>query len=163
MGLFSWGRDRSAQAVPAPEPTDVTRSGSDPTALKNLIIDGLDKLAVQIRAAGRDLPTVVYSKIRSIDDVMRPLMDYIESNNGCSPEQEQFVKRMVTSYIPDSINAFIAVSPKDRQVDSEATKMVVDQFDTMEDRVRQLDHLVRSGAMDALLEQGIFIEMKFGN
>lgn len=160
MALFR--RTPRAQETPVPvAPTDVTKSGNDPKSLKKTVLKDLDKLAILTRKLGRDIPPVVYSKIRSIDDTVRPLMDYIERNNGCSPEQEHLLRNLVPVYIMDSVNTFVGINPQDRKPGSEPEKMVSNQFDTMERKANELDELIRSGAMDALLSQGFFLEAKF--
>lgn len=160
MGIFSRKPRTPVTPASVATPTDVNASVTDTTTLKEQVLRDLDKLAVTVRLSGRDLPTVVYSKIRSIDDRLRPLMDYIEKNKN-SPEQEYLLTHMVHTYIPDSISAFLSIHPNDRKEGSEAVQSVVEQFDLMEQKVSELDQMVRSGAVDALMTQGFFLESRF--
>lgn len=161
MGLFKRNRVQTPNipSVSAPTLTDVTKSGTDTGVFQKRVLKALDLVAISTRKSGRDIPTVVYSKIRSIDDVLRPLTDYIVLKGGCSPEQEHLFFGIVERHIPESLQTFMNVNPRDRIPGSEPEKMVVEQFDLMEQKSREFDHLVREGAMDALLAQTYFMDM----
>ncbi len=161
MGLFKRNRVQTPNipSVSAPTLTDVTKSGTDTSFFQKKVLKALDVIAVSTRKAGRDIPTVVYSKIRSIDDVLRPLTDYVVLKGGCSPEQEHLFFGMVEQHIPESLQKFMNVNPRDRMPGSEAEKLAVEQFDLMEKKSREFDHMVRSGAMDALQAQTYFVDM----
>lgn len=122
------------------------------------MISELDALTVLARSHSGIIPTESYSRVRQVDDVFRPLLAYIDSN-GCSPEQEHLLESMVTDYIPNAINTYISLSPMDRN--EKTSKMLNSQFDTMLEKVYDLAHLVRQGALDELAIQTDFIDARF--
>jgi hypothetical protein len=122
----------------------------------------LDKLAIKVRANGNDIPTAVYSKLRIIDDVLRSLLKYIASQ-GASTEQEVFLENMVTKYIPDALNAYLNLSPADKGDNSNTALLLLQQYDTLELKARDLANQVRTGAIAELSIQATFIDEKFAH
>lgn len=124
------------------------------------VLKDLDELAVFMRKHGGIIPTFVYSQVRRIDDVLRPLISYI-AVNGCSPEQEHLLESMVTDYIPTPLKTFIGLPKQDRADDGRPAQLLSSQFATIEKRVRDLAELVRTGALDELATHAEFIDNRF--
>lgn len=149
--FFGVGRQTAQQAV-------VTAVQPEP--FHKQLTKELDKLAVFVRAKGSLIPTHVYSQVRRIDDVLRPLLVYIAAN-GCSPEQEHLLTSMITDYIPTPLNTFISLPKADRADDGNPAKLLNEQFDTMLEKVYDLSELVRTGALNELAIHASFIDNRF--
>lgn len=149
-GLFGRGRQVAQEVVTAVPAVSFDRK---------MLVE-LDKLAVFVRKNGNLLPAGVYSRVRRIDDVLRPLLDFIHKN-GCSPEQEHLLTSMITDYIPTPLNTFVALGKADRADDGDAARMLMEQFDTMLERVYDLAGLVRQGALNELAIHTDFIDNRF--
>lgn len=124
------------------------------------VLKELDELAVFMRRHGNIIPTSVYSQVRRIDDVLRPLISYI-AINGCSPEQEHLLESMVTDYIPTPLKTFIGLPKQDRADDGRPAELLSEQFATIEKKVRDLAELVRTGALDELATHAEFLDSRF--
>lgn len=149
--FFGVGRQTASQPiipVVQPEPFE-----------KKLYKD-LDELAIYLRSHGNIIPTSVYSQVRRIDDILRPLLAFITAN-GCSPEQEHLLTSMITSYIPTPLKAFVSLPKADRADNGTPARLLTEQFDTMLEKVYDLAELVRTGALNELAIHADFIDDRF--
>jgi hypothetical protein len=159
---FGFFRNRDEQfRAPAPV-SDMIQSATPTVPMTDKLAQELDTLAVKVRKAGNDIPTAVYSKLRVIDDVLRSLLKYI-AVQGCSAEQEFFLHAMVTDYIPNTLDKYLQLSPVDKGDDTPSAILLMNQFDTLEDKARNLAEMVRSGAIAELSTQAYFIDSKFAS
>lgn len=149
--FFGVGRQTAQQAV-------VAAVQSEPFEKK--LVKDLDELAVYMRAHGNILPTSVYSQVRRIDDVLRPLLTFITAN-GCSAEQEHLLSSMITDYIPTPLKTFVSLPRADRADDGIPARLLKEQFDTMLEKVYDLAGLVRTGALEEMTIHANFIDNKF--
>lgn len=152
--FFGIGRQQSPQQVVA--------AAVQPEAFDKKLLKDLDNLAVYMRANGNIIPTGVYSQVRRIDDVLRPLLAFI-AVNGCSAEQEHLLTSMITAYIPDPLKTFVSLPKGDRADDGTPAKLLKEQFDTMLKRVYDLSELVRTGALNELAIHADFIDNRFSS
>lgn len=154
------GRNNTRQTVASTVVNVVASTPLVPLPIR--LTTELDKLAIKVRANGNDIPTAVYSKLRIIDDVLRSLLKYIASQ-GASTEQEVFLENMVTKYIPDALNAYLNLSPADKGDNSNTALLLLQQYDTLELKARDLANQVRTGAIAELSIQATFIDEKFAH
>lgn len=159
MGLF-WNRTESPQ-TPTPV-SDMIQSATPAISMTDKLAKELDKLAVTVRASGADIPTAVYSKLRVIDDVLRSLLKYI-AVQGCSAEQEFFLNAMVTDYVPTALTTYLNLSSQDKGDNTPSALLLMKQYDTLEDKARDLAQMVRSGAIAELSTHANFIDSKFAH
>lgn len=150
--FFGIGRQQSPQQAVA--------AVVQPEAFDKKLLKDLDNLAVYMRSHGHIIPTGVYSQVRRIDDVLRPLLAYI-ATNGCSAEQEHLLSSMITNYIPTPLKTFVSLPRADRADDGEPAKLLKEQFDTMLEKVYDLSELVRTGALNELAIHADFIDNRF--
>lgn len=149
--FFGVGRQTASQPIiPVVQP--------DPFEKK--LYKDLDNLAVYMRSNGNIIPTSVYSQVRRIDDILRPLLAFITAN-GCSAEQEHLLNAMITDYIPTPLKTFISLPRADRADDGTPARLLREQFDTMLEKVYDLSELVRSGALNDLAIHAEFIDERF--
>lgn len=120
----------------------------------------LDNLRSAIRRAGAELPTSVSSQLRQIDDVLRPLLSHI-AEQGASMEQQVLLNSIVCSYIPDPLRTYLALPASARTEESGPTRLLAEQFATLEEIARDLANQVRIGAIAELSTHGRFLEDKF--
>jgi hypothetical protein len=158
--VFGFGRNNTRQTVATAVANATAAMPLVPLPVR--LTAELDKLAVKVRANGNDIPTAVYSKLRVIDDVLRSLLKYVASQ-GASTEQEVFLENMVTKYIPDALNAYINLSPADKGDNSNTALLLLQQYDTLELKARDLANQVRTGAIAELSIQATFIDEKFAH
>ncbi|MCG2620709.1 hypothetical protein LVY72_02150 [Arthrobacter sp. I2-34] len=149
--LFGTPRpEDGAGPEPAPEPDDDARTAA-----------ALDRLRSAVRAAGRDLPGIISSQLRQIDDVLQPLAEYAQAQ-GASTEQRVLLEAMVVDYIPTPLNAYLALREEDRDEGTRATAMFAEQLTILFDTAQDLNHQVRSGAITELSTYARFLDDKFG-
>jgi hypothetical protein len=135
---------------PAPEPDDDARTAA-----------ALDRLRSAVRAAGRELPGIISSQLRQIDDVLQPLAEYAQAQ-GASTEQRVLLEAMVVDYIPTPLNAYLALREEDREDGTRVTTMFAEQLAILFDTAQDLNHQVRSGAITELSTYARFLDDKFG-
>lgn len=159
FGIFK-SREESFRP-PAPV-SDMIQSATPTVPMTDKLAKDLDVLAVKVRKSGNDIPAVAYSKLRVIDDVLRSLLKYI-AIQGCSAEQEFLLNAMVTDYIPTTLDKYLQLSPADKGDSKPASLLLMQQFDILEDKSRDLAQMVRSGAIAELSTQAHFIDAKFAH
>ena len=141
---------RDAEQGPTPPPE------SDDDRVASL----LGTLQMTVRGAGRDLPNVVSSQLRQIDDILQPLVDYIAEHQA-STEQRVLLEAIIGDYLPTPLKAYLAASEQDRGDDSNATKLLCEQLELLFSTAQDLNHQVRSGAITELSTYARFLGDKF--
>ncbi|QOD02996.1 hypothetical protein [Pseudarthrobacter sp. BIM B-2242] len=146
-------------AAPVP---GIAEQASEPTADAELAqaAASLDNLRSAIRRTGAELPTLVSSQLRQIDDVLRPLVSHM-SEQGASMEQQVLLNSIVCSYIPDPLRTYLALPDSARTEESGPTQLLAEQLATLEEIARDLANQVRIGAIAELSTHGRFLEDKF--
>ncbi|GAA3701930.1 hypothetical protein GCM10023081_42930 [Arthrobacter ginkgonis] len=141
-------RDAEQGPTPPPESDD------------DRVASSLIALQMTVRGAGRDLPNIVSSQLRQIDDILQPLVDYI-AQNGCSTEQRVLLEAIIGDYLPTPLRAFLAASEQDRSDDARATNLLCEQLALLFATAQDLNHQVRSGAITELSTYARFLGDKF--
>ncbi|MDQ6754950.1 MAG: hypothetical protein M3017_16515 [Actinomycetota bacterium] len=141
----------------------IVEQGSAAAAEEELeqLIRGLDALRSSMRRSGATLPTVLSSQLRQIDDVLRPLVNYVAAH-GASTEQKVLLGAVITDYIPSPLRAYLAVDASEHADGSKSTKLFAEQLKVLEATVKDLDAQVRSGAVSELSVHARFLADKFG-
>ncbi len=142
--------------------SSITEQAPEPTADAEMAqtAGSLDNLRSAIRRAGAELPTSVSSQLRQIDDVLRPLVSHI-TEQGASMEQQVLLNSIVCSYIPDPLRTYLALPESARTEESGPTRLLAEQFATLEEIAQDLANQVRIGAIAELSTHGRFLEDKF--
>jgi hypothetical protein len=120
----------------------------------------LDNLRQAIRRAGAELPPLVSSALRQIDDLLRTVIAAVAAQ-GASTEQRVLLNAMICDYIPSPLRSFLAIPPVDRAEGSRAAALLVDQLVTLEATIRDLLNQIRIGAIAELSTHGRFLADKF--
>lgn len=120
----------------------------------------LDELRDSVRSVGRDLPTLLTSQLRQIDDQLRLVVATI-ADQGASTEQRVLLAAMVSDYIPSPLRSFLALPAADRTDDSRSTIVFARQLELIEETIRDLLNQIRIGAIAELSTHGRFLSDKF--
>lgn len=158
------GRARFAPATvgtaPSP-PLSVRPASADPV---DEVRRRLDLLVGQVRSRG-ELPPDVVRAVERIDARLRELLSRAPQL-ASSPEQLHLVGKIVTDYLPTSLNAY-AVLPRDFAMTNRTTRgrthheELLHQLGLLETRVAEMSTAAHAGDAALLEAQGRFLEDRF--
>jgi signal transduction histidine kinase len=120
----------------------------------------LDELRALERSAARDLPPVLSSQLRQIDDLLRVVVGTIHAQDA-STEQRVLLSAMIGDYLSTPLRAYLALPASDRTDDSQATRAIAAQLELLEKTVHDLLNQIRIGAIEELSTHGRFLADKF--
>jgi hypothetical protein len=120
----------------------------------------LNGLAVWEKKISGLVSTEVFSLIRSIDDVLRPLVKFLESHLTAI-EFQIFLTKMITEYIPDPLNIFFRLPAADQVPGGEADLLLIEQYVTILKNAQELSDNIHDQVMNELKTQAIFIDNRF--
>lgn len=153
--LFGAAASRSSDVEQGPQPE------LDQNALDlNTSQAALDALRIEIRRAGGELPTLIYSQFRQIDDVIAPLVAHMQQNGG-STEQVVLAGAIISDYLPTSLRTYLMLPKSSRLDGSRETTTLLAQLATLNSTVLNLNQQVRSGVATELAIHGRFLQDKF--
>jgi hypothetical protein len=150
--LFSRDESRRPPAVPV--------APAAPQSFSDRMTAALDTLADSARAAGSQVSTAVFSQLRTIDDVLRPLILHV----GTHPvviETEIAIESLVTDYVPTPLRLFLQLPPSEKADGGKADLLLQEQYTALERNARHLSASVYNDSVSALETHAIFIENKF--
>jgi len=122
----------------------------------------LDVLAKFVRQISNQISPAVYSRLRTIDDIVRPMLKHIV-DNPLTAENEYAVKALLTDYIPTPANIFLSLNAAEKIDGGRADLLLLEQYDTLEKSVRELNAQIYGDKVSSLETHKIFIENKFSN
>lgn len=131
-----------------------------PVNFADQCIEQLDALGNFIRTVSDVLSTDAYSHLRSIDDLIRPMLSYIK-DHPMTAESEFAVKALLTDYIPSPLNIFLSLPSAEKLDGGKADLLLVEQYATLEKSVRDLVAEITSDVVSSLETHKIFIQNKF--
>ncbi len=118
----------------------------------------------QANADGGRLPPGAVPTVRDIDDVLRPLLEYIEKQ-GASEEEMRHVTAIVSDYLPTALGDFVALPPAyaDRPGVTGTTPAddLVRQLQLLDEGANELQDFVYTGDAAQLAIQARFLDAKF--
>lgn len=144
--LFGGGRSNDEIHAPAPATTALPL----PEPFYLLLWKGLDSFASLTRRHGRALPTGAYSTLRRIDDILRPMVTYVQEHEIDMSFQVQ-MENMVLDMLPNTINTFASLDDSVR-ADQEAQGLLEEQCLILETRAAKL---VQETKDDALMKMKV--------
>lgn len=153
--LFGAAAARSSDAEQGPAPeldqnaVDLGNSGA-----------ALEASRSEIRCAGGELPTLIYSQFRQIDDLLAPLVAHMQKT-GASTEQVVLAGAIISDYLPTSLRTYLMLPKSSRVDDSRETATLLAQLATLHSTVLNLNQQVRSGNATELAVHGRFLQDKF--
>ena len=120
----------------------------------------LDALRIEIRRSGGELPTLIYSQFRQIDDLLAPLVAHMQQTDA-STEQVVLAGAIISDYLPTSLRTYLMLPKSSRVGGSRETTTLLAQLATLHSTVLNLNQQVRSGAATELAIHGRFLQDKF--
>jgi hypothetical protein len=146
--------------VPTTAPIPVQVAAAIQKPFHEVALDQLNALAVHTKEVSNVISTDVYSRIRSIDDIMRPLIKFLE-NQDVAMENQVVITKMITEYIPDPLEIFVRL-PKTEQADGGAADLLlIEQYAILGENAKKLAEEIRSQVLKELQTQAIFIKDRF--
>jgi hypothetical protein len=153
FGLFDRGGRRTAP-VPTTPPAAADTAPADFGARAQ---GQLARLADFSRAAGHDLDGEAYSRLRRIEDVLRPaIADAIQ--HPILPEREHAIEAMLTDLIPETLNAYRRIPREDRG--SGAATSLTRQLGMLLDSAASIRELIQQDAHSALAANALLLEAR---
>jgi len=167
--LFGRDDDRDDQA-PAPTAHEAAAAaaaridvrGAGGAADDGAVAAGLDDLRAFVRAAGDDLPTVIASRVRHVEDLLRDAAGTTVAR-GASTEQRYLFQAVVDDYLPTPVRTYRSLPASDRREDSAATRTLADQLQVVAETVEDMHEQIRSGAIAELSTHGRFLRDRLGD
>ena len=161
---------RRRSDTPPPGPNDSRRGGggpSDEPATASQIRALQLELADLVRRANADggrLPPGAVPTVRDIDDVLRPLLRYVERHQA-SDEELRGLTAIIGEYLPQALADFTALPPQyaERPGPTGTTPAddLVRQLQLLDEGALELADLVYTGDAARLAIQARFLDAKF--
>lgn len=136
--------------------------GAGGSADDGAVAAGLDDLRAYVRAAGADLPTVISSRVRHVEDLLRDAAGTTIAR-GASTEQRYLFQAVVDDYLPTPVRTYRSLPAADRRDDSPATRTLAEQLDVVAETVEDMHEQIRSGAIAELSSHGRFLRDRLGD
>lgn len=159
FGFFKGNNDNSRNVAAIVNAGQILNAG---VPFHERMGEELTKLTTLTRVSSYDLPMSVYSRLRTIDVTLRKLLVHIERNDA-SMEQKVFLESMLTDYIPKVVTTYVNLAPDDKGDNTPAGLLLARQCDTLEEKARELAHMVRTGAFAELSIHADFLDDRFSN
>lgn len=125
------------------------------------------KLAEIVRRAnenGGRLPPGAVPTVRDIDDVLRPLLRYIEARSA-SEEEMRHLTAIISDYLPTALNDFTALPPQYAErpgvTGTSPADDLLRQLQFLDEGANELQDLVYTGDAAQLAIQARFLDAKF--
>lgn len=150
-----FGKDDALPVLPSVAPTLVA-------PFHDKALGWLDTLAAHVKQSSDIISPAVYSRLRSIDDVMRPFIKALEGKPSVV-ETEVAIESMLTDYIPTPLNLYVNLPAGERTDSGRADLILLAQYDTLETAARELSSRLQGDSVSSLETHAIFIRDKFGN
>lgn len=156
------GSDDPASTVAAEAAARIDVRGSGGATDDATAAAGLDDLRAFVRAAGDDLPTVISSRVRQIEDQLRSAAGTVVAQ-GASTEQRYLFQAIVNDYLPTPVRTYRSLPAADHAPDSAATRSLATQLDVVRETVEDMHEQIRSGAIAELSAHGRFLQGRLGD
>lgn len=149
-GLFDRGGRTPAPVVPAPATVG-------PFAVR--AEKQLRALSVLARQAGRELNAEAYSRLRRIEDVLRPAIADA-ADHPILPEREFAIEAMLTDLVPNTLAAYRRVAAADRAPGSVAEQSLTTQLGMLGESAAEIGALIKQDAVSALQTNAFLLESR---
>jgi len=124
----------------------------------------LGAIVAQANADGGRLPAGAVPTVRDIDDVLRPLLGYIERQSA-SDEEMRHLSAIIREYLPQALGDFTALPPAYAQrpgvTGSTPAEDLIRALRLLDEGANELQDLVYTGDADKLAVQARFLDAKF--
>jgi hypothetical protein len=164
--VFFRRRSSAAEAPPGPPPPypDAEESEPDVAAQARQLQTELSGIVRQANADGGRLPPGAVPTVRDIDDVLRPLLQYVESR-GASAEEMRHLTSIIREYLPTALGDFMSLPPQYAErpgvTGTTPADDLVRQLQLLDEGANELQDLVYTGDAAQLAIQARFLDAKF--
>jgi hypothetical protein len=152
------GQSPAADSAPAAEPEQKFAEPARRLGAK------LAALVAQANADGGRLPPGAVPTVRDIDDVLRPLLNYIELRSA-SEEEMRHLTAIVEDYLPTALGDFLALPAQYTErpgvTGTTPADDLVRQLQLLDEGANELQDFVYTGDAAQLAIQARFLDAKF--
>jgi hypothetical protein len=124
----------------------------------------LADIVTKANADGGRLPPGAVPTVRDIDDVLRPLLGYIEARSA-SEEEMRHLTAIIHDYLPTALNDFSALPPQYAErpgvTGTTPADDLLQQLVLLDEGANDLQDLVYTGDAAQLAIQARFLDAKF--
>ncbi len=149
-------------AAPAPDPA--AAHASEVAAASRKLQEELAGIVTQANADGGRLPPGAVPTVRDIDDVLRPLLRYIEVQSA-SEEELRNVTVIIREYLPTALGDFVALpaayAERPGVTGTTPADDLVRQLQLLDEGANELQDFVYTGDAAQLAIQARFLDAKF--
>ncbi len=125
-------------------------------------LEQLNLLEKFVKEMSNSVSTEVYSQLRTMDDIIRPLLEYLKTHD-IAVEQEVLIQSTITDYIPTPLETFRMLPENDKLEGGKGNSLLLQQYDTIESNIRELSDEIYGRVLSALNTQANFIKSKFNS
>lgn len=164
--FFRRGSDaeRAPDSPAKPAPTEAEQHAADVVAQVQKLRGELAGIVKKANADGGKLPAGAVPTVRDIDDVLRPLLNYIEARSA-SEEEMRHLTAIVHDYLPTALNDFAALPPAYAErpgvTGTTPADDLLQQLILLDEGANDLQDLVYTGDAAQLAIQARFLDTKF--
>ncbi|MCM3884389.1 hypothetical protein [Frankia sp. R82] len=150
------GGSHSAAAEPWPH-------GDVPAQIQRLRAE-LAALVTRVNADGGRLPPGAVPAVRDLDDILRPLLHYVERQSA-TDEEMHGLTAIIHEYLPQALDDFTALPPQYAErpgvTGTTPADDLVRQLQLLDEGANDLQDLVYTGDAAQLAIQARFLDAKF--
>ena len=125
-------------------------------------LNQLDLLEKFVKEMSSSVSTDVYSRLRTMDDILRPLLEYLKTHD-IVVDQEVLIQSTITDYIPTPLETFKLLPENDKVDGGKGDLLLIQQYATIESNIRELSDEIYGRVLSALNTQANFIKSKFNS
>ncbi len=157
--------EHAAANTPAPaRPTEAEEHQAAVVAQVRRLGQELADIVTKANADGGRLPAGAVPTVRDIDDVLRPLLGYIEARSA-SEEEMRHLTAIIHDYLPTALNDFSALPPQYAErpgvTGTTPADDLLQQLVLLDEGANDLQDLVYTGDAAQLAIQARFLDAKF--
>jgi hypothetical protein len=162
--VFFRRRDRAADPSPGDASSPATDEGTSVAEQARRLLDELRGIVRRANADGGRLPPGAVPTVRELDDVLRPLLSYIERQSASDEETRQLTA-IVHDYLPTALGDFLALpveyTERPGVTGTTPAEDLVRQLVLLEEGANELQDAVYTGDAAKLAIQARFLDAKF--
>jgi hypothetical protein len=162
--VFFRRRPRVADDPPGSPPPSIDEPEPDVAGQARQLQTDLAAIVRQANADGGRLPPGAVPTVRDIDDLLRPLLQYVETRSA-SDEEMRHLTSIISEYLPTALGDFMALPQQytERPGVTGTTPALdlVRQLALLDEGANDLQDLVYTGDAAQLAIQARFLDAKF--
>jgi hypothetical protein len=162
--VFFRRRSNAAVAPSGPPPPVLDEPDTDVAAQSRQLQSELAGIVRQANADGGRLPPGAVPTVRDIDDVLRPLLQYVETRSA-SDEEMRHLTAIIRDYLPTALGDFMSLPPQYTErpgvTGTTPADDLVRQLQLLDEGANELQDLVYTGDAAQLAIQARFLDAKF--